>query len=236
MSEHGRLLLTACLEALSEQLQRPANFRELCQCVDEQPELALHLWCEHGPLVQEVLEAMPVSLYEHEAVLSLLAALHGEISECSRCLQAYHTTQVRFQLSTSHDCPHLSLYGSETGYYACSASGGHKEGASCCLLSELETRRGWNGICRLRRHSKVRVFANALCIRCISDAKMPNFCSRVCHCILHPSADGEMQVWPKPQCTFTKQCTSASAFCLRCNSQSSVFERQARTTSHRACF
>ena len=94
MIEDGRQLLIDCLEALSEEADLPPNFHELQHCVEGRPDLSSHFWCEHGCLVGDVLEALPASLYEHEATLSLLTALEGEIVECVRCLQAYHTAQV----------------------------------------------------------------------------------------------------------------------------------------------
>ncbi len=95
MTEHGRLLLIKCLEAISEQPRKPSNFHELFHRVDRQHNLASHLWCEHGCLVGEILEALPASLYEHEATVALLDALDGQVMKCLRCLQAYHMAQVQ---------------------------------------------------------------------------------------------------------------------------------------------
>ena len=96
MNEDGSLLLSGCLEGLSNGADRPSNFDELLRSVERRPDVTSHLWCEHGALVGDILEALPPSLYEHEATLSLLTALEGEIVECVRCLQAYHEAQVWF--------------------------------------------------------------------------------------------------------------------------------------------
>ena len=109
MMEDGRLLLINCLQALSEQLERPSNFHELVQRVDRQHKLVSHLWCEHGCLVGEILEALPASLYKHEATVALLEALDGEVMECLRCLQAYHMAQVRDWLCQP-SVPHVHSY------------------------------------------------------------------------------------------------------------------------------
>ena len=94
MIEDGRQLLIDCLETLSGEADLPTNFHELQHCVEGRRDLTSHFWCDDGCLVSDVLEALPPSLYEHEATLSLLIALEGEIVECVRCLQAYHTAQV----------------------------------------------------------------------------------------------------------------------------------------------
>lgn len=97
MIEDGRLKLIDCLEALSGDADLHPDFHELLHCAKRRPDLDSHLWCEHGCLVGDVLEALPASMYEHEATLSLLAALEEEIVGCVRCLQAYHTAQVWLQ-------------------------------------------------------------------------------------------------------------------------------------------
>ena len=105
MIEDGRLLLIDSLEALSGDAETPSThwkIQKLLQSVKEQPTLGPHLWCEHGCLVGDVLEALPLSLYEHEATISLLTALEGELVECVRCLQAYHTAQVGFPLPLTY--------------------------------------------------------------------------------------------------------------------------------------
>ena len=99
MIENGRSLLIDCLEALcgdAETRQIHYSPHGILQSVEELPASVSHLWCEHGCLVGDILEALPLSLYEHEATTSLLSALEGEVVECVRCLQAYHTAQVGF--------------------------------------------------------------------------------------------------------------------------------------------
>ena len=145
MIEDGSLLLSGCLEALSNGADRPSNFDELLRSVERRPDVTSHLWCEHGALVGDILEALPPSLYEHEATLSLLTALEGEIVECVRCLQAYHEAQVWFPslLTIMQGCASASMAQSLTSR-AClrSASGAGKAGTHCSRMSGCATKSG----------------------------------------------------------------------------------------------
>lgn len=100
MNEHGRSLLLDVLQACLVEEMAPAQCQSLIERVQEHPSLASHLWCEYGCLLQDILEAMPDTLYTHEAVEALINSLGSEILDCLRCLQAYHTAQV---CSAVHD-------------------------------------------------------------------------------------------------------------------------------------
>ncbi len=100
MNEHGRSLLLDVLQACLVEEMAPAQCQSLIERVQEHPSLASHLWCECGCLLQDILEAMPDTLYTHEGVEALLNSLGSEILDCLRCLQAYHTAQV---CSAVHD-------------------------------------------------------------------------------------------------------------------------------------
>ena len=139
MIEDGRLLLIDCLEALSADADFPPSLHELLESVLKQPDLGSHLWCEHGCLIGDVLEALPPSLYEHEASLSLLTVLEEEVVGCVRCLQAYHTAQVgvAVPLSTIQGfAAHMPVLNDLTRH-ACSRSacGGGKAEMRCSRMS-----------------------------------------------------------------------------------------------------
>jgi hypothetical protein len=73
-------------------------------------------------LVGEILEALPASLYKHEATVALLEALDGEVMKCLRCLQAYHMAQVRDWLcQPSVPYVHSYMHGPKLGIVPCAA-------------------------------------------------------------------------------------------------------------------
>ena len=105
MNEHGRPLLLDVLQACSEEEMAAAHCQSLTERVQKHPDLASHLWCENGCLLQDILEAMPDTLYTHEAVEALLKSLDTDVLDCLRCLQAYHTSQVRPPIHASSCAP-----------------------------------------------------------------------------------------------------------------------------------
>ena len=133
MNEHGRSLLLSVLQACSGEEMAPAHCQNLIRRVQEHPSLASHLWCENGCLLQDILEAMPDTLYTHEAVEALLNSLGLEVLDCLRCLQAYHTAQVCLAIHTSSYAP-MSLLWHDLRQRVpglCSKSGMRKENRSC---------------------------------------------------------------------------------------------------------
>ena len=105
MNEHGRSLLLDVLQAYSGEKIAPAECQNLTERVQKHPDLASHLWCQNSCLLQDILEAMPDTLYTHEAVEALLKSLGSEILDCLRCLQAYHTSQVCPRIHDSFCAP-----------------------------------------------------------------------------------------------------------------------------------
>ena len=135
MKEHGRALLLNVLQACSEEETAPAQWQNLTECVQKHPDLASHLWCENGCLLLDILEAMPDTLYTHEAVETLVKSLGSDVLDCLRCLQAYHTSQVCPPILDSPCVPMSpSWHDLRHGVSGlCSKSGMRKENCPCSV-------------------------------------------------------------------------------------------------------
>jgi len=140
MMKDGRLLLIGCLEALSGHPERHLDCHELFQRVKRQPAIISHFWHGHNSLIGDVLDALPMDLYEHEATLALLTALEGDMLECLTCLQAYHNQQVWLPF-LSNTCNVFSLPSPRRPDAVCMAmQRDWEEQGKKALLSLLQTR------------------------------------------------------------------------------------------------
>ena len=122
MNEHGRSLLLDVLQACLVEELAPAQCQNLTERVQEHPDLASH-----------ILEAMPDTLYPHEAVEALLISLGSEVLDCLKCLQAYHTAQVCLA-NYKRSCAPVSLLWHDLRPRVpglCSKSGTRKERLPC---------------------------------------------------------------------------------------------------------